>query len=206
MASNKGKQRQGAFSGGVITLRDVANAAGVSAQTVSCVVNNRGSVSDPVRQMVRRIADELGYVPNKSAQFMRTGRSRAIGLVISDIRRPFFPELAHYVQKAALEARYAVLIADTSGSKQEVAERLGDLKGHGVDGVLTTEDIDAVYDLGVPTVMIGHPIKGAEFGDVGRHAGRPDHGRVPSLAGPSAHRHGDQPQAWLHRHSEEVVL
>jgi LacI family transcriptional regulator len=162
MANSKVTSRGAAAPAKIVTLRDVARAAGVSAQTVSCVVNERGSISNAVRETVRRIADELGYIPNKSAQFMRTGRNRAIGLVIADIRRPFFPELAHYVQKAAFEARYAVLMVDTSGPEQRVAEHLNGLKGHGVDGILTTEDLDAVYNLGLPTIMIGHPIKGTD--------------------------------------------
>src|SRR4029077_21155112 len=89
----------GANSAAMITLKDIAKVTGVSAQTVSCVVNNTGSVSDEVRERIRRIADEMGYFPNKSAKAMRTGRSQTLGLVISDMSNPFYPELAQSVER-----------------------------------------------------------------------------------------------------------
>src|SRR5262245_23068709 len=103
------KQRTGT------TLKDIAKVAGVSAQTVSCVINDTGSVSEEVRERIRRIADQMGYLPNKSAQAMRTGRSRTLGLVVSDMRNPFIPALARAVEQAAAEAGYALLLVDTHG-------------------------------------------------------------------------------------------
>ena len=65
--------------GAVVTLKDIAKVARVSAQTVSCVINNTGSVSDGLRKQIRQIAAELGYLPNRSAKTMRTGRSQTLG-------------------------------------------------------------------------------------------------------------------------------
>jgi LacI family transcriptional regulator len=146
----------------VVTLRDIAKVAGVSVQTVSCVMNNTGSISDPIRAKVRQIADRLCYRPNLSAKAMRTGRTQTIGLVIADIRVPFFPELAYWVQRSALKRGYSVLIVDTDGSPEQTAERISTLKAMAVDGVITTESIPAVFDLGLPTVIIGAPVRGMD--------------------------------------------
>lgn len=148
--------------GAVTTLKDIAKVAGVSAQTVSCVINNNGSVSEEVRERIRRIANRMGYLPNKSAQTMRTGRSRTLGLVVSDMRNPFFPALARAVEQAAAEAGYALLLVDTHGPETDAAERISTLKMHAVDGVLTTEYSPPIGQLGVPTVIIGNPEKGID--------------------------------------------
>lgn len=146
----------------VVTMRDIARIAGVSVQTVSCVVNNNGSISDALRARVRKIADDLGYRPNLSAKAMRTGRTQTFGLVIADLRVPFFPELAYWVQRAALARGYSVLIVDTDGTPEQTAERILSLKAMAVDGVITTEPIPVVLDLGLPTVLIAAPIRGID--------------------------------------------
>src|SRR3954452_10284600 len=105
--SGSGNGRRLGPSRPAATMRDIAAAAGVSVQTVSCVINNNGAISDPIRAKVRKIADKLGYRPNLSAKAMRTGRTQTIGLVIADIRVPFFPELAYWVQRAALSRGYS---------------------------------------------------------------------------------------------------
>jgi LacI family transcriptional regulator len=145
-----------------VTLRDIAKVAGVSAQTVSCVVNNTGSVSEALRIRVREIADKLGYAPNMYAKAMRTGRSHTIGLVISDIRRPFFPELAHELQRATRKAGYSLVIVDTEDSPDQVQERVSVLRRLGVDGIITTEALPAVFDLGIPSVMLGASHRGRD--------------------------------------------
>ncbi|MEP7241543.1 MAG: LacI family DNA-binding transcriptional regulator [Devosia sp.] len=136
-----------------MTLKDIAKVAGVSAQTVSSVVNNTGSVSEAVRARIREIADNLGYSPNMYAKAMRTGRSRTIALVIGDIRRPFFPELAHEIQRVTRNEGYSTLIVDTDETPN-VAERIGALRSLGIDGVISTEEIPSLYDLRLPTVML----------------------------------------------------
>ena len=83
----------------------------------------------------RKIAADLGYLPNLSAKAMRTGRSQTIGLVISDIRVPFFPEFAYEVQRAALKHRYSVLIVDTGDFSGQMRERIATLKAMSVEGI-----------------------------------------------------------------------
>ena len=66
------------------------------------------------------------------------------------------------MQRSALKRGYSVLIVDTDGSPEQTAERILTLKAMAVDGVITTESIPAVFDLGLPTVMIGAPVRGMD--------------------------------------------
>ena len=142
-------------SSSAVTLKDIARAVGVSAQTVSCVVNNSGSVSQEVRARVSEAAEAMGYVPNNSARAMRTGRGHKLGLVISDMNNPFFPEIAQAVERAAAAAGYALLLVDAQGSAAEAEKRIASLKRHGVDGVIATEFYPGLGRLGLPAVVIG---------------------------------------------------
>ena len=132
---------------------------------------------------------------------MRTGRTQTIGLVIADIRVPFFPELAYCVQRAALKRGYSVVIVDTDGTPEQTAERILTLKAMAVDGVITTETLPAVFDLGLPTVMIGAPVRGLDSVTSERRR-RWRHDRRPSaVAWSSSHRAGVEPARLVHPRS-----
>jgi LacI family transcriptional regulator len=121
-------------------------------------MNNNGSVSDEVRARVREIADRMSYRPNRSAQSMRTGRSRTIGLIISDMGHPFFAEFAQAVERASAAARYAVLLVDAQAavaSADEIGERIAELQTHPLDGVISTVHHPAVAKLALPVVFLG---------------------------------------------------
>lgn len=141
-----------------VTLKDVASAAGVSFQTVSYVMNDKGSVSEKVRVRVREIANRMAYRPNRSAQSMRTGRSRTIGLIVSNMSNPFYAEFAHAVERAAAAARYAVLLVDVqepTASPPEIAERIAELQSHPLDGVISSVHHPSLLKLALPVVFLG---------------------------------------------------
>ena len=75
------------------TIRDIAEAAGVSISLVSFVMNNKGKryrISDEMTKRIREMADKLDYQPNNAARSLRSGRSRTIGVVVSDISEQLF--------------------------------------------------------------------------------------------------------------------
>ena len=74
-------------------IKDIAREAGVSTATVSHVINNTKYVSDETREKVQRAIEEFNYHPNAHAQMLALGRSNMIGLLVSDISNPFFPEI-----------------------------------------------------------------------------------------------------------------
>src|ERR1700685_612908 len=73
-------------------MRDIAKIAGVSSATVSRVINASSNVRPETAEKVRRVIDELKFVPNGSATTLKYGRSSTYGLIIPDITNPFFPE------------------------------------------------------------------------------------------------------------------
>src|SRR5258705_12869746 len=91
------------------TMRDVAHRAGVSAKTVSRVVNNDRYVSTDVRERVERAIDDLQYVPNMLAVTFRTGREAAIGVGGPRVSRPLFPHLLGPARDQANPRGVAVL-------------------------------------------------------------------------------------------------
>ena len=144
------------------TLKDVAEAAGVSVATVSYVINGSGSVGSKVKQRVKSTIRQLGYRPNRSAQAMRTGRTKIIGLILPDLRNPFFPEIAQSVENEARKNGYAVFLIDTQGSKQAELEGISKLIEYGIEGLVwcPTTESDAVQNLKsqVPIVVIDRPM------------------------------------------------
>lgn len=97
----------------MVTLRDVARAAGVSPATASRALGNPDLVAVSTRERVLRTARELGYRANQAARALATGNSGMIGLVLPDIESPFFASIAKGVDARARELGSAVLIADT---------------------------------------------------------------------------------------------
>lgn len=118
-----------------VTIDDVAKAAGVSKQTVSRAINNKGEISPRTRDRILDLVKEMGYRPNRMAQAMNTSRSHMIGLVVPDITNPFFPEVVRAVQDAAMANGYTPLICNIDETKE--VEVLYELVTHGIDGLIT---------------------------------------------------------------------
>ena len=74
-------------------LKDVAEFSGVSIATVSHVLNGTKRVRPETEQRVRAVVERLGYAPNLVARRLAGGRTQLLGVVVSDIRNPFFPEI-----------------------------------------------------------------------------------------------------------------
>ncbi|MEM8861087.1 MAG: LacI family DNA-binding transcriptional regulator [Chloroflexota bacterium] len=118
-----------------VTIEDVARAAGVSKQSVSRVINNKGELSSKTRERIQKAIKDLGYRPSRLAQAMKTSQSGLIGLVVSDITNPYFPEVVRGVQDAASRNQYTVLVRNVDRSHE--IEVLNDLVSYGIDGLIT---------------------------------------------------------------------
>lgn len=119
----------------MVTLRDVARAAGVSLATASRAMSDAPHVSAANRAQVARAAASLGYRPHPAARALTTGSTGTVGLVVPDLANPFFAAVAKGVQARARETGREVLVADTDedvAAEAEVITRLGDR----VDGLV----------------------------------------------------------------------
>lgn len=103
-----------------ITIRDVAKRAGVSIATVSYVLAGRKKASLITTERVLRAVEELGYVPNKVARSLRKARNLVIGVLVPDIRNPFFPDIVKALSEALSAREFQIVVAssDEDSSKQ----------------------------------------------------------------------------------------
>ncbi len=99
---------------GTVSIRDVAQRAGVSIATVSRTVNHISTVNPELAQRVWKAIEEVGYLPNTQARALVSGRSRMLGLIVSEITNPFFPELVQEFENLAVAQGYEVLIGSTN--------------------------------------------------------------------------------------------
>ncbi len=95
-------------------IKDIAREAGVSTATVSHVINKSKYVSDDTRERVERAIKKFDYHPNAHAQSLALGRSKIIGLLVSDISNPFFPEIIKSVQAAVEALGYNLFLLNTN--------------------------------------------------------------------------------------------
>jgi LacI family transcriptional regulator len=122
----------------VSTMREVAALAGVSAKTVSRVMNHDRYVSDHVRGRVEQAIAQLQYVPNVLARTFRSGRDAAIGVAVPDISDPFFATVIHSVEQVARSHGAAVLISSLSNDPGQERAGVEALLGRQVAGLIST--------------------------------------------------------------------
>jgi LacI family transcriptional regulator len=118
------------------TISDVARLAGISAMTVSRVINNSGDISPETRERVEKAIADLGYVPNALARSLRFKQTKTLALVLTDITNPFFTTLARGVEDAASQQGFSVIFCNTDESESKEAEYLNVVLQKQVDGVL----------------------------------------------------------------------
>lgn len=118
------------------SIKDVALKAGVSTATVSRVLANKGSFKSETREKILDAIAQLNYRPNLIARSLRIQTSAKIGLVVSDIRNPFFTSIARAVEDAAYERGYSVLICNTDENPEKESLYLDLMHDENVAGVI----------------------------------------------------------------------
>jgi DNA-binding LacI/PurR family transcriptional regulator len=118
-----------------VSIRDVAGRAGVSIATVSRAVNHIPTVDPELAKRVWQAIEEVGYVPNNQARALVSGRSRMLGLIVSEITNPFFPELVQEFDDLAVAQGYEVLIGSTNYDPARTELLIRRMLQRNVDGV-----------------------------------------------------------------------
>ena len=119
-----------------VNIADVAREAGVSAQTVSRALNNKGEISTETRARVLETVDRLGYRPNTLARGLVTQKTSTLGLIVPDIANPFFSEVARGAEDAAHGAGFSLLLCNTMEDPSREIEALRTLEAQRVDGIV----------------------------------------------------------------------
>jgi LacI family transcriptional regulator len=124
-------------------IKDVAREAGVSTATVSHVINNTRFVTEATRERVLRAIERCNYYPNAHARSLASGRSKMLGLIVSDISNPFFPELVKSIESAAFERGYDIILSDTNYDAARTSNYVRRMIERQVAGVaLMTSELD----------------------------------------------------------------
>src|ERR1700734_2074807 len=117
-----------------VNIHDVAKRARVSIATVSRVVNRISTVDPELAKRVWKAVDEVGYVPNTQARALVSGRSRILGLIVSEITNPFFPELIQEFESLAVAQGYEVMIGSTNYEPERTESLIRRMLQRNVDG------------------------------------------------------------------------
>ena len=143
-----------------ISLKDIAEAAGVSTALVSFVLNGKKKeyrVGEETAQRILKIANEMNYQPNLAAKSLRSGKTKTIGLVVSDISNPFFSQLARVLEDEATKRGYTVLFG--SSDEDKMNRVVSNLINKGVDGLIivpcdnSEKSIASLVNNNVPIVL-----------------------------------------------------
>lgn len=155
-----------------VSVRDVAKKAGVSVGTVSNVLNHPGKVSGKSVIKVQEAIDSLGFVRNDAARQLRAGKSRSIGLVVLDVRNPFFAEVARGAEEAAEEHGLSVLFANSDENSIREKNLLVLFEEQRVAGILVSpltsqlKEIGRIRERGTPVVLVDRKSKDKNFSSV----------------------------------------
>jgi LacI family transcriptional regulator len=121
-----------------VTIREVADAAGVSTATVSRALAGVQTVDPELVERVRQSADRLGYRANRVARALRRQSTQTIGLVVPDITDPFYPAVVRAIERELRRTGLSLLLCDSGNDPEVEAELLRNLFDHQVDGLLVS--------------------------------------------------------------------
>ncbi|HEY8471125.1 MAG TPA: LacI family DNA-binding transcriptional regulator [Natronosporangium sp.] len=131
-----------------VTIQQVAEAAGVSASTVSNLLNGRAHRMQPeTRRRIEKAIDRLGYRPNRAARQLRTGRTQTVGLVVPSVGNPFWGAFALHLESAALAEGYHVLLCNSERDPERERQYIDELWSDGIRGVILCSSLPSLEHL-----------------------------------------------------------
>jgi LacI family transcriptional regulator len=154
------RDRTSRLRSGSVTIGDVATRAGVSIATVSRVLSGRSRGRAGSRERVLAAVRDLDYRPSDVARSLKRRATRSIGLLVTDIQNPYFPQLVRAIEDRAHELGYALLLGNGTDDPVREATYLESLASRRVDGVLiatsrlTRRHARSLERLRVPTVLV----------------------------------------------------
>jgi LacI family sucrose operon transcriptional repressor len=175
----------------VTTITDVARLAGVSKNTVSRFLNERGYISEKTRKSIQQAIDTLNYQPNQIARSLTSRSTKLIGLVIPDVTQPFFATMTSRIEDELDRRGYRMILCDTMHSSEKEKKYIDLLLGNKVDGIIIgSHSIDINYsDITAPIVALDRNLATD----------------IPVVS--ADHKHGGEIAAdWFIRHGSKKVL
>lgn len=140
----------------LVNIKDVAKKAGVSTNTVSRYLNNRGYISEKTRMTIQQVIDELNYIPNQVARNLFKNKTNLIGLVIPDVKHPFFSTMTSYIENELDKRNLKMILCNTANSSEKEKGYIQMLQENKVDGIIIgSHSIDIDYsNINAPIVSL----------------------------------------------------
>ena len=190
-----------------VTIKDIAREAGVSAQTVSRAINDKGEISPQTQERILLIAERLGYRPNSVARSLATRHTQNIGLVVPDVANPFFAGIARGIEDAAHQSDHNVFLCNTDENVDRETKAIHSLEAQRVDGLilcssrLSDPQLQKLANRYQPLVLVNRQIDHPQTGivlvddvkgttDAIRYLLQLGHRHIGLLAGPRASHSG----------------
>jgi len=153
----------------MVTIYDIAEKAGVSAMTVSRVINNTGRISEATRKRVRKVMEELHYIPNSMARSLVLQKTKILSLLITDITNPFYTTIARGAEDAAKRSGYRLLFGNSDEDYVKERDYVDMILSTRVDGVLfaptgdqSLEQLQQLQKHNIPFVVLDREVPGIE--------------------------------------------
>lgn len=153
-----------------VSLKDIADALGVSKATVSLVLSGKAKnkrVSDELCALVKKTADEMNYHPNELARGLRTGSTKTIGVIVADISNEFFGKLVYCIQQRANHYGYAVVIINSDEGASDLSRMINFVINKRVDSFIMVPSpnyssvlIENMNEYAIPFVQVDRFIEG----------------------------------------------
>ena len=186
----------------MVTMREVAENAGVSIATVSHVINGTRFVSPEVRKRVKNVMQELGYRPNSLARSLRIGETKTIGMIVPDVSNQFFADISRQIENISFQQDYSVILCNTDNNIEKQLSYISTLLTKQVDGVVfisageSPEHLEQLSFSQVPVVVVDRDAALA-YADVvlldnkdagykaARHLAELGHQQIACISGPN---------------------
>jgi LacI family transcriptional regulator len=153
-------------------IQDVARLADVSIATVSRVINNQGGVRKVTEERILKAIKDLGYIRNAAARTMKRKETNTIGVIVPDIKNPFFPLVMAGIEQKAREMNYFTILSSTNESPIIEEKIVKNFVERGVDGVIITtanengEHLKLLQEQNIPIVAVDRSIRSFEVDTV----------------------------------------
>ena len=153
---------------GYVTIRDIAREAGVSIAAVSQILHGKGRFSDETRKAVLKTVRDMGYVPDQRARSMRSSQTKTVGLLVPDLRNPYFADLVSSMEDELYARGYSTLIGTSAETVERQDAFISNLLGQRIDGAIVvpqgvdSSGIRSLIKRDLPLVFVDRRVQGVK--------------------------------------------